>query len=658
MGTSNSELAIKLILENKEAIAQLQKSVGELQTKSKSAADSANLSWTALASKFYIAQQALQPLIGFMSDAIRASMENEDAVNRLNVSLQNQGYFTEQLSQQYQNMAQSLQQSTRYSDESIMQVQQTLVTFGNVAPSQMERVTKAVLDFATAKRVDAVTAANLFAKAAAGNTSALSRYGIVIDETIPKHERFNALLGITEGKMGGAAAADMNTYAGSVAHLHNMWDELLESFGGLITQNPAVIGALNGIAEACKNLAKAFKEAKNDTIDFYEYLNTFRWGGGIGGASMLGGAQLLDPIMGNLDKAGSFAQMGERLGKTLKDAFSWDELSVMMGGPAGAGGVGASVLEKMFGGAEAQAAVIETAQQTADQVRMIADQEALYEEDKNNKAIEARLGLERTEIDSVLKSTQFIQELKQKQQLKEMKDQLEVLKLKKGASDAELNLKVALEQAVAKVEQQALLARFKGQMAFASATANAMTALAQLTGNSTIASVAMTIQVVVQAIQTILTAIATARAAAWDWAGAAAIMGAVAALMGSAVSVIASLRGAKQNLGAELSSSMESFSGSLPDLGKAMQIPGAASGANVLSPGWLMVGERGPELLNVPRGATVSPLGNVSAPVINIYVNITLNNPIVGSEEIARSLGIDIGRAASEYIAIELDRLH
>ncbi len=50
--------------------------------------------------------------------------------------------------------------------------------------------------------------ADLLGKAYAGNTSALGRYGIVVDETIPKAEKFEAVLRQLEARFGGAAQAE------------------------------------------------------------------------------------------------------------------------------------------------------------------------------------------------------------------------------------------------------------------------------------------------------------------------------------------------------------------------------------------------------------------------------------------------------------------
>jgi phage-related protein len=52
-----------------------------------------------------------------------------------------------------------------------------------------------------------------------------------------------------------------------------------------------------------------------------------------------------------------------------------------------------------------------------------------------------------------------------------------------------------------------------------------------------------------------------------------------------------------------------------------INIPGLAGGTTSFGGGLAVVGERGPELVNLPRGSSVTPLGGRGAPVtVNVYV--------------------------------------
>jgi hypothetical protein len=77
-------------------------------------------------------------------------------------------------------------------------------------------------------------------------------------------------------------------------------------------------------------------------------------------------------------------------------------------------------------------------------------------------------------------------------------------------------------------------------------------------------------------------------------------------------------------------------------------VPALAEGGTALKPGWSMVGEEGPELRYLPKGASVVPLGhsaaagayendnnqqNNGATVINnYYTTYSFGGPLIGDE--------------------------
>lgn len=65
------------------------------------------------------------------------------------------------------------------------------------------------------------------------------------------------------------------------------------------------------------------------------------------------------------------------------------------------------------------------------------------------------------------------------------------------------------------------------------------------------------------------------------------------------------------------------------------EIPMLAKGGTILEPGLAMVGERGPEILDLPGGASVVPLTKSDAPSIQV----TINNPHIFNERDGEKLG-------------------
>ena len=69
-----------------------------------------------------------------------------------------------------------------------------------------------------------------------------------------------------------------------------------------------------------------------------------------------------------------------------------------------------------------------------------------------------------------------------------------------------------------------------------------------------------------------------------------------------------------------------------------------------------MVGERGPELLDLPRGASVIPLDRQGGGN-NISVNVVMNNPVISSQDIADGMARQIARYVSDFLDDETRRL-
>mgnify|MGYP000783775023 CR=1 FL=1 len=91
---------------------------------------------------------------------------------------------------------------------------------------------------------------------------------------------------------------------------------------------------------------------------------------------------------------------------------------------------------------------------------------------------------------------------------------------------------------------------------------------------------------------------------------------------------------AKNNgFGGPLAASVQNQTfGTIPVPEKAQFGPGLASGGRVTASGSVMVGEKGPEILNLPRGASVMPLEKVSRTTSKntIYINIDAKDRTAG----------------------------
>lgn len=217
--------------------------------------------------------------INFVTASLKNQAEQEASVNKLNLALANQGKYTEATSKALQDYASALQDTTTYGDEVVLNSAAILASFGQ-SEEQIKRTTTAAADFASATGTDLVSATNLLGKAFAGNTAALSRYGILVDQSLGKSEKFEAVLGQLEGRFKGAAAAQTQNFSGALKQLTNAWGDAQEAFGRFLAFVTGGTSSFSGLLDVVKRLGKffgsdliiAFSEARARFAEFIAFV--------------------------------------------------------------------------------------------------------------------------------------------------------------------------------------------------------------------------------------------------------------------------------------------------------------------------------------------------------------------------------------------------
>jgi hypothetical protein len=160
---------------------------------------------------------ALTAITSFLSASIKAYGEEEKAIKRLDVAL---GRTNRTLTQ----YASQLQKLTTFADDQILSA---MALISNYVKEEaiVKRLTKATMDFATAKGMDLSAAAELVAKTVGTSTNALTRYGVQIDNNKIGVDRVNEVLQqliIYQGQAEGEA----ETYTGKLNQLENQFSDL------------------------------------------------------------------------------------------------------------------------------------------------------------------------------------------------------------------------------------------------------------------------------------------------------------------------------------------------------------------------------------------------------------------------------------------------
>lgn len=208
---------------------------------------------------FEIGKAGFKAISEGLSDAVSEAIQAEKALNLFNQSLANSGNFTQDASNKFQEFAKGLQQVTQFSDDLIISNASILASLGGLSGEGLERATKAALDFASTGRVSLEGAFDAIAKAANGNTGALSRYGIKVDENLTSSEKLASALTQLEQKFGGLAQAQGQTFAGNLAKISNGFNDILESIGNMIVKSPALVAILGEISKIITSVGKGIE---------------------------------------------------------------------------------------------------------------------------------------------------------------------------------------------------------------------------------------------------------------------------------------------------------------------------------------------------------------------------------------------------------------
>lgn len=190
----------------------------------------------------------------FVTDGVKAAQVQEDAINQLNTALALSGQYSKDTSQEMQEYASSLQSVTRYGDETILQTSALIQSLGGLEKDGLKRATTATVDLAAALGIDLKAAATLVGKAATGEISSFTRYGVVIEKGATSAETFTNALTALETKFGGTAANQVKTYSGTVQQAENTFGDLTETVGFTITQNQALVSVISEVESSISGL--------------------------------------------------------------------------------------------------------------------------------------------------------------------------------------------------------------------------------------------------------------------------------------------------------------------------------------------------------------------------------------------------------------------
>lgn len=292
----------------------------------------------------FVSESARELFNIFVVEGVAAAKAYETSLVNLNTALALSGKYSKETSKDFEEFASSVQKTTKYSDDSVLSAAALIQNLGNLSKDGLKEATQASLNLASALNLDLNSAATLVGKAAQGQISTFSRYGIVIDEGKNKTETFaNTLRALS--RLEGSAEAQSQSYEGRVTQLSHSFEDVQKNIGFLITKNGTLNAVLGEATSQFLNTAEGISDNRKEfeslvsngivaTIDAVNGLvKAFDYLGRVGSASLnglfvitdnitLGYARLLNLVgLAGKDTVNEIKKSAEESAKAVNDAF-------------------------------------------------------------------------------------------------------------------------------------------------------------------------------------------------------------------------------------------------------------------------------------------------------------------------------------------------
>jgi hypothetical protein len=254
----------------KKSLSGLNKEVVNFSDIAKGAFSSfiGNLSANAISGAFGVLKSGFSTAVNLAKEFSIEAQKDEDALNKLNFALASTGTFTKQSSQNLKDFSDQLQAASKFGGDQILVSASLIQTYGKLSEDGLKRATTAAADLATVLGIDLEVASKLVAKGANGNVEIFKKFGLEIERTGDKTKDFENALALIESKFGGAAKNSVNTFSGALFQANEASDGFKSTVGAIISQSPAIVGAINGYGSAFNILSQTVEENK-DTIQSF-----------------------------------------------------------------------------------------------------------------------------------------------------------------------------------------------------------------------------------------------------------------------------------------------------------------------------------------------------------------------------------------------------
>ena len=190
--------------------------------------------------------------------SVKAFLEEEKAIRRLNIALGNTGQGFKAL--QAEDFISNLQRTARVADDQLRPALTQLINAG-IGFEQSQKLLKTALDVSAGSGKDLQTVVIGLSRAFNGNNTALSRLSLGLSKAQLKAASFDDIIALVTAKFAGQADAAAESYAGRLAAIAIASDEAKESIGqGLVKALDLATGSSRGAESALSGVSTALQQ--------------------------------------------------------------------------------------------------------------------------------------------------------------------------------------------------------------------------------------------------------------------------------------------------------------------------------------------------------------------------------------------------------------
>lgn len=252
-------------------ISKARKAIESFSNETQKRLDGINFNTTvsAIADGFRLISATAKPAIDLVkelaSEALNEALEAEKAQQGLANALRLTGDYSQKAAAEFDDYAKAIQKSSVYTDDQVL---------ASAALAKQYRLTNAETQQAVAVAAD--LAARMGIDLEQATQKVAQTYNGFVDKSLAKvvpglknlsKEALasGAALGLIKNQVDGSAAALANTFGGSLQQTRNAFNDILETFGKFVTENPAVIAGIQEVKKALQAMNSDL-EKNGDTI--------------------------------------------------------------------------------------------------------------------------------------------------------------------------------------------------------------------------------------------------------------------------------------------------------------------------------------------------------------------------------------------------------